>query len=260
MNAREYVGQGLAVLPLEPGEKAPLGRLVRRGLHDATRDLATVEKWWRAEPEANIGLRTGEGLAVLDVDRRHGGEETLGAYLHNTGARIPLTPEVATGGDGRHLYFAAPSGIPSSRLGPGLDLKATGGYVVAPPSVHPNGRLYTWQLGQGLGEVPLAKLPAALARASRAGSATPGAASATPGAHEWASLVLEGVREGERNATAARLAGRCLRLGLDPAEVFGLLGAWDADRNRPPLGAEEILRVVRSIAAREARRLRDGAA
>jgi len=114
VNAREYVGQGLAVLPLEPGGKTSLGRLVRRGLHDATHDLATVEKWWRAEPKANIGLRTGEGLAVLDVDRRNGGEETLGAYLQNTGARIPLTPEVATG-DGRHLYFAAPSGILSSR-------------------------------------------------------------------------------------------------------------------------------------------------
>jgi len=207
VNAREYVGQGLALLPLEPGGKAPLGRLVRRGLHDATRDLATVEKWWRAEAKANVGIRTGEGLAVLDVDRRHGGEETLGAHLQNTG-------EVATG-DGRHLYFAAPSGLPSQNLGSGLDLKAGGGYVVAPPSVHPNGRLYTWQPGRGLGEVPLAKLPAALIGG---GSSAASAGQRPPG--HWAQIARAGFAEGQRHAGTVQYVGHLLGLRLNPEEVL----------------------------------------
>ncbi len=76
----------------------------------------------------------------------------------------------------------------------------------------------------------------------------------------WAALACHGVAEGERNATAARLAGRLLAHGLGGAETFGLLEAWDAQRNRPPLGSAEVERVVASIAERELRKLRGTAA
>ncbi len=245
MSAREYVGQGLAVLPLEPGGKAPFGRLVPRGLHDATADLGTLERWLRAEPEANLGIRTGEGLAVLDVDRRNDGERTLDAYIQNTATRLPLTPEVATG-DGRHLYFAAPSGLPSQNLGSGLDLKAGGGYVVAPPSVHPNGRLYTWQPGRGLGEVPLAKLPASLIGG---GSSVASAGQRPPG--HWAQIARGGFAEGQRHAGTVQYVGHLLGLRLDPEEVLYLVLAWNRQTNRPPLPDAEVSRIVDDLAAKE---------
>lgn len=123
--ARQYAGQGCNVLPLEPGGKRPAGRLVPHGVHDATTDLATIGRWWRAEPDANLGIGTGEGLAVADVDRRDGGPDTLAAYCQNTGARLPSTPEVATG-DGRHLYFTGSPDAASRRGGAGGAARVAG--------------------------------------------------------------------------------------------------------------------------------------
>ena len=71
------------------------------------------------------------------------GNATLAALEAEHG-QIPRTGEVATGGRGRHFYFRAPRGLRSSMLGPGLDLKAEDGYVVAPPSRHRSGRSYEW--------------------------------------------------------------------------------------------------------------------
>ncbi len=144
--ALAYATRGLAVLPLAPGGKAPAGRLAPHGLKDASADTATVRAWWAAEPSTNVGVRTGDGLAVLDVDPRDGGDETLDAYLENFNARLPATAEVATGGHGWHHWFRTDRPTRSARLGPGLDLKAEGGYVVAPPSLHASGRLYCWHL------------------------------------------------------------------------------------------------------------------
>jgi hypothetical protein len=125
--------------------KAPA---VDRGLHAATTDPATIAKWWGAMPEANIGLRTGRasGLVVLDLDPAKGGEVTL-AQLESRYGRLEPTVEVQTGSGGRHLYFRAPAApVPCSagRLGPGLDVRGEGGYVIAPPSRHASGPRYRW--------------------------------------------------------------------------------------------------------------------
>jgi hypothetical protein len=82
-----------------------------------------------------------------------------------------------------------------------------------------------------------------------------GDGSATPPA-EWAALVRGGAQLGERNTTCARLAGYLLRQGVDARVAYELLAAWDERRNRPPLGPDEVDRVVASIARREAARLR----
>jgi len=112
---------------------------------------ATTEQltaWWSAWPDANIGVVTGavSGVAVLDVDPRNGGEATL-RQLENDDDVLPMAPEVRTGGGGRHLWFRVDEPVPSTELGPGLELKADGGIVVAPPSVHASGRKYVWRAG-----------------------------------------------------------------------------------------------------------------
>jgi uncharacterized protein len=120
-----------------------------------------VKRWWQRWPQANLGLVTGElsGLVILDVDPRNGGTASLVAFEEAYGA-LPPTVESETGGGGRHLYFRHPNRwIQSHPLAPGLDVKADGGLVVAPPSVHASGRTYRWTLGRAPEDLPLASLP-----------------------------------------------------------------------------------------------------
>jgi putative DNA primase/helicase len=95
-----------------------------------------------------VGIATGpeSDLLVFDVDPRNGGLETLKAIFTEEHP-FPRTPVVATGGDGCHLYFRFPNSVEKfpSEIGPGVELKATGGGVVAPPSLHASGERYAWQ-------------------------------------------------------------------------------------------------------------------
>lgn len=148
--ARRYIPRAL---PLEG--KRPL--LPSWPTVTATPEL--VEEWWRRWPTANVGVRTGGGLVVIDIDPRHEGDRTPADLERRHGA-LPVTPEVATGGDGRHLYFRGPEGLPSRDLGPGLEVKAEGRQVVAPPSIHPDtGRPYVWQPGRPFDAAAIATLP-----------------------------------------------------------------------------------------------------
>lgn len=119
------------------------------GLKDGTTDPETIQQWWTRWPDSNIGLLTGQssGVVVLDVDSDHGGYGTLDKLQQDHGI-LPDTPMVATGGGGRHYYFAAPSAPMSNRnpMRQGIDFKAEAGYVVAPPSMHRSGNAYEWDL------------------------------------------------------------------------------------------------------------------
>jgi hypothetical protein len=121
---------------------------------------ADIAGWWDRWPDANLGVVTGtvSGIAVLDVDPRHGGEAAL-ARLEERRGPLPITPEVRTGGGGRHLWFDLGSALASTVVGSGLDLKADGGMVVAPPSVHASGGRYRWRPGGAPDVLDLAPLP-----------------------------------------------------------------------------------------------------
>src|SRR6266511_2969938 len=107
-HALDYAGRGFAVLPLHTptgrgcscgdGECASIGKHPRteHGSKDAPTDPGQIREWWDRYPEANIGLRTGSGLAVLDTDRRHGGFESL-AQLQSRHGPLPATAESITG-------------------------------------------------------------------------------------------------------------------------------------------------------------------
>lgn len=157
--ALAYARRGWAVFPLHsPMEGAcscgkpdcrNTGKHPRtpKGLHDATTDESTIRKWWTRWPTANIGVVTGEasGMFVLDVDPRNGGDLTL-ARLEREHGTLPPTLVARTGGGGRHILFAHPGMKVSAgvKLGPGLDIKGEGGYIVAAPSVHASGAKYEW--------------------------------------------------------------------------------------------------------------------
>lgn len=145
--ALAYAAIGWHVLPIEAASKAPMGRLVPRGMLDASVDPETIRKWWKFAPTAGVGISLApSGLVAVDVDPRNGGNETFDALQVEHGS---LRSEVMafTGGGGEHHVFVVPHGTHISlpgTLGRGIDLKANG-YIVVEPSIHPSGKQYSWE-------------------------------------------------------------------------------------------------------------------
>ena len=145
--ARYYAGLGWHVFPLVAGTKSPF-----KGTHgssEATTDLAQIDAWWSAHPDANIGTRpSAGGLYVFDVDPRNGGAESFAALTAIHG-EIDSYLRVDSPGGGFHLYYAAPmrtDATYNSQPALGIDGKYNG-YAVLPPSRHPNGGTYAWADG-----------------------------------------------------------------------------------------------------------------
>ena len=134
--ALAYARRGVPVFPCEPGAKRPL---TRNGHWDATKAPHAIERWWKRWPSANVGVPTGKksGVVVLDVDVDDGGPESL-ARLERVGVPVPKTARTRTGGGGVHVFFRYLRGTEirnsAGMLGPGLDVRGEGGYVVVPPS------------------------------------------------------------------------------------------------------------------------------
>ena len=239
--ALNYRAAGWSVVPLRPRDKRPLIEW-ERFQHELA-SSATVTDWYRRWPDANVGVVTGaiSNLVVLDIDPNHGGDASIGR-LERQLAPLPVTVQATTGGGGRHLYFAHPGGLVRNRAGlaQGIDVRGDGGYIVAPPSVHPSGRRYAWVLGRS----PAEMVPAALPRwvFVRAGGLHMGRSR-----DEWRRLVREGVPEGQRNSTIASLTGHLLWHGVDAEVALELLLAWNRLRCRPPLDDAEVAQVVANI-------------
>ncbi|MDE2472048.1 MAG: bifunctional DNA primase/polymerase, partial [Bradyrhizobium sp.] len=146
--ALQYAGRGWRVFPLQ-------GKIPYKGtsgFKEATTDPAMIEWRWSKWPDANIGLATGNGLIVLDVDGPDGLAE-LKAWIAAHGA-LPATLASRTG-NGAHLFFAYDGDDIRSSARGNLHVRGAGGYAVLPPSLHPNGRRYEWIDGS----VTVAKLP-----------------------------------------------------------------------------------------------------
>lgn len=139
-DALRYAARGWPVFPCQwqgPRRKSPL---TRNGLTDATTDLAAIEAWWRKDPLALIGVPTGKpiGCVVLDIDRKNG-VDGLATYGKLDCPILPPVPTARTSSGGFHLYFERPSeglrntnGSRGRGIGPGLDWRGDGGYVILP--------------------------------------------------------------------------------------------------------------------------------
>ena len=134
-----YARNGWAVFPCVPGDKRPA---VKQGVLEATTEVKQVEEWW-AKREYNIGVACGEksGIWVLDVDGAKGEESLL-----NLGHGFPATLTQYTPSGGLHFVFTDAGGLgnTASSIGPGIDSRGTGGYILVWPSIHPNGGRYRW--------------------------------------------------------------------------------------------------------------------
>jgi hypothetical protein len=208
----------------------------------ATTDPDTIRYWWAQWATANVGIATGHGLWVLDVDPDKGGDDSLRALEGQYGP-LPQTPVVLTGGGGSHYYFyfqhpGLSIGNSVGKLGPGLDIRADGGQVVAPPSIHPDsGRTYEWEVAHHPDDVPLAPVPQWLLDKLRA---------KTERTHSPKSD--ETIPEGQRNDALARKAGRLRRIGLNEKELEAALLAINRGRCTPPLPEDEVSGIAASVA------------
>jgi hypothetical protein len=248
--ALKLAAGGLPVFPLTPKSKIPWKG--SKGCLDATRDPAKIEAWWQQEPFANIGVATGKtaGVFVLDVDVRSttNGEETLRRHEAEHG-ELPPTREVTTPSTGRHLYFKMPAyDVPcgNGRLGIGLDIKASGGYVLAPPSYVVEKTYRGFYVESVDTASTLAEAPAWLLKLTVAKGPKP---------PEYWAETIKGVGEGARHETVVSWAGKLVGMGVDAEDVRDFL-TWLDSRCTPSKGdPKEIERAIQFALDREIVRL-----
>src|SRR5262249_31178806 len=168
------------------------------GCKDASLDADVVCGWWRANPHANIGIATGEisNIFVLDADDLEVQQE-LGKLEARHG-NLPPTLQVVSA-NGMHFYFRWPGVLvrnSASKVAPKIDVRGMGGYCLAPPSMHPSGRRYTWSVDSA---ETIADAPAWLI-----GLVADSGGNAAKPAEHWREIVAKGVDEGARDDTATR--------------------------------------------------------
>ncbi len=222
----------------DPGhDRATCGHLTCHGFYAATTDPDRIRDMHKIVRGGLLAIRTGatSGLAVIDIDPRNGG--TLVPEL------MPPTRCVATGSDGWHLYYRDPGGPLAKDLKhrgySGIDVKADGGYVVAPPSIHPGTRR-PYRL---VGDRPVIEMSPPLIAACRPAEAPPAASRPTaptpmtngglisnPAAMLAAHLrAVDRAPAGRRRVTlygAARGVARMVAAGaITPADAYAALYA-----------------------------------
>ena len=202
-------GHGFPLLPLRPRDKRPHGEVLKATygspawgpLQRRRASAAEIAEWFQTDPEANLGVITGEpsGIAVADFDRRPAG-------VHH-----PPTPS-ATTSRGYHVYLRSDGPVRTEKYRWG-ELRGDGGYVVAPPSLHPSGHRYEWMLGPddvsfaSLGELVLDRH----SQRSGAPEVPPGSQYELPGY----TVVSAGEQDGRLACDAAAVVAACRALGIE---------------------------------------------
>lgn len=175
--AQFYAERGWPVFPLVPRDKRPL---TTNGFKAASTDPDIVKAWWQHWPNANIGIATGFAFDVLDVDGQVG-VDFLKVWWERRGITYAHTGPVVSTGKGWHYLFATTGFRSGANLGGDaehpsrIDFRGVGGYVVAPPSIHPLGHRYAFRRGP---DSPLPEAPgwlADLVADQNRGDALPGA-------------------------------------------------------------------------------------
>ena len=235
-----YAEMGLAVFPLVCRDKVPA---VVGGCKVATTERTTIERWWDKNPQYNIGIATGNkssGLVVidLDVDKNKGidGYDVLRDWQNKHG-KLPETWQSITGRGGYH-YFYKDAIVHSNRVGlyEGVDIRGEGGYIVAPPSVHPNGNIYEWE--QGPEEYEIAQVD------NIVNDFLKGEKQRRDSEHKTNFKVPELIPEGKRVDTIVRLIASLRTKGLDDDAIKAAVRVENEKRCNPPLKEKELEKAV----------------
>jgi hypothetical protein len=240
--ALSYASLAFCVFPCRPGAKVPA---TPHGCRDATRDADRIQRWWAANPALNVGIST-TGLLVVDIDPA--GRDWPSDAARRAAIRDLAPPVQRTPRGGFHLFFAVPAEkhwrCSASLLSPGVDVRATGGYVLVGPSTV-NGATYQWirpLVPRDALPTPPQWLVDALDAIERRRGAPPPSGPRAP--TDAGGVLLAG----GRNVGLASLAGRLRRAGLAESELTATLLAANRERCSPPLPEREVLAIARSIA------------
>lgn len=137
--AKSLALKGFEVFPLVPKDKKPLVKWKE----EKTRDINKIESFWNKTPSANIGIATGNGLLVIDVDVKHVDGKASFAEWQLDNGYLPSTYTVKTGSDGQHFYYYIDRKYgQKTNIIPGVDIRCDGGLVVAPGSIYKDGNVY----------------------------------------------------------------------------------------------------------------------
>ncbi len=234
--AMKYAGKGWHVIRVKYRDKIPVDK---QWPEIATTDPETIKRWFSTP--MNIGVATGlkSGFWVLDVDGEEG-VETLRDLEKNYSIKLPETVVQITGGGGYHYLFKYDERVTkgSVRAITGIDIRTDGNQIVVYPSIHPNGWQYQWELDSAdeIAAAPERLIELLLAKQKGEASST--------------AYVSTEIKEGERNATLASLAGSMRRRGMgQPAIVAALM-----EENKkciPPLPEDEVKKVSASVSRYE---------
>ena len=230
--------RGWRLLPCVAGGKTPL---LKRWPALASSDLAAIEEWSAKNPKCNWGVATGpeSGVLVLDVDGEAGKDSVAALEAQHGPLPVTLVSLTGRGDGGEHRWFNYPAGCEirgnAGKLGEGLDVRATGGYVIVPPSIHETGRAYQWaDPEQSIVDAPSWFLDLLSGETRK---------NCNPPAARMDVLV-----KGERNDRLTRYAGWLRRKGAELPELEEKLLADNARRCQPPLEETEVRRIAASIA------------
>lgn len=248
--------QGFSVIPVGR-DKKPLIPWKEFQARPAAED--ELEEWFlRRWPHANLAIVTGavSGLVVADAD----GDAGL-AWMRE---HLPVTGVYVRTGKGWHGYYRHPGKDVRSqgRVAPEVDIRADGGYVVAPPSVHASGAEYEWHFTPGLeGWDSLAQYR--MDASAKDGAFPHGARTTFAGGPAFTAggfdlsgvkgvLTPDPVPPGQRNDTLTRLVGQWLARGQDARTCLYTATGWNAGLPSP-LPLDEVRRTVDSVCRAEAR-------
>ena len=235
--ALDYAKRGLAVFPLAERDKVPC---IAGGFKNATTDPEQIAAFWKHRPNANIGIATGGmsgGLVVIDCDydeaRGEDGMRTVRSFEAANG-EFPDSACVSTPRGGEHLYFLTDEPFDCSvNSDEGVDIRADGGYVVAPPSIHPNGGMYEWDMD--IDDYGIQKADASVLAFIRK----------LQGEKKGRHFVMpETIGKGERNDTIFKLACSMQSKGEQDEMIYAYCIATNNVKCKPPLSNAEVEKIV----------------
>jgi hypothetical protein len=219
------------------------------GVKSANWDTGTIRQIFQKYPNGNIGIATGQqSFVALDVDLPDGPDSLQ--KLEQQFGKLPDTLKNRTGGGGFQLLFKHP-GVPIKNsvkhLGPGLDIRSDGGYVVVPPSIHASGKRYRWDRPV-FATCALAEMPAWLIGLLQKHNGTQSTPVTAP-VHQTtdADTDKSDIPEGQRNDTLTRIAGGLHAKGFEREQIKEELRHINATRCKPPLNEAEVDRIAESV-------------
>jgi hypothetical protein len=207
-HALKYLAMGWSVIPISAKGKEPL--IPWKEFQNRKATEAEVRSWFVRNPDANIGIVTGtvSQICVVDLDGPEGIAEAK--RLGISSSVVSLT------GTGKHLWYQWADVKNAVKLYPGVDVRGEGGYVVAPPSLHPNGRRYRW-----LGVPNVTKLPTFPSELlNYAAIASPTKKFKEEG---WIAKALEEMKDGNIDNTLTAILGRLRRDGYSANDARSFL-------------------------------------